>query len=344
MATRKSKTTKMKSAATTADIGPDLNEATIKDLYRLLLDREPESYTAIQNILKLGSVQKVRDAILSSPEYRRKNPQINALNNLPLDLPKLSVDVDLSGDQYDELFGHIRERWTKLGNEKPHWSVLSSPIFQQELTPELEDRFYQTGTTELAEVEALLARAGRSLSDISRIVEYGCGLGRMTLQFGKHVSSVLGLDISTSHLALARDMAERLGSDNVSFETAELPDFGMTENFDFWYSRIVLQHNPPPLIKAILTQALDMLSPGGIAIFQVPTHAVGYSFDLPQYLRSKDEGTDIEMHCLPQRDVFEVIGKAGCSAVEVREDRSVANPVYWTSNTFVVEKLNRRVT
>lgn len=316
----------------------DLDKETILSAYRLLLGREPESDVIVQKAFGYGNLQKLRHAIITSNEYRRKNPQSTGLNNLPLDIPKLSIDTDLDGDQRDRLFEHIKGKWTRLGEEKPHWSVLSNPLFTGEITPEIEAQFYQTGAVEIKEVEALLARADRDLREFSQMVEYGCGLGRMTLQFARRVPKVTGLDISRVHLDLARDAAARMGVDTVEFQTAELPDFGMHGGFDFWYSRIVLQHNPPPLIKAILRRALAMLNPGGVAIFQVPTHSVNYRFDLTDYLASRDGAGDIEMHCLPQKDVLDVVAESGCLLREMREDRSVNIPLYWISNTFVVEK------
>lgn len=315
-----------------------VNRATVIAAYRLLLDRAPESEAAVAKALGYGTMVRLRHAFITSNEYRRKNPLSAKLNNLPLDLPRLSVESELAGADRDRLFEHIKAKWTKLGAEKPHWSVLSNPMFEGTITPQAEAQFYATGVGELKEVEALLARAGRTIGDFADMVEYGCGLGRMTLQFARAVPEVTGLDISTAHLDLARSMAGRIGVSNVRFQTAVLPDFGMTAPFDFWYSRIVLQHNPPPLIKAILTRALAMLRPGGMAIFQVPTHAVNYAFALESYLASREGAGDIEMHCLPQRDVLDVIAAAGCRPCEIREDRSVNIPQYWISNTFVVEK------
>jgi SAM-dependent methyltransferase len=317
---------------------PGLTPQVISAAYRLLLDREPEDEQVTKRALGYGTRAQLLQAILSSNEFRRRNPLITRLNNLPLELPRLDIDADLAGPDRDRLFEHIKAKWTSLGEAKPHWSVLSNPLFAGEITPEVEQRFYGTGAVELKEVQALLDRAGRSTDEFADMVEYGCGLGRMTLQFGRIIPRVTGLDISTAHLRLARDMAERMGAANVAFETADLPDFGMRDPFDFWYSRIVLQHNPPPLIKAILRRALERLRPGGVAIFQVPTHSVNYSFGLEAYIGSRDGAGDIEMHCLPQRDVLDVVAETGCRPCEIREDRSVNIPQYWISNTFVVEK------
>src|SRR5271169_236009 len=43
-------------------------------------------------------------------------------------------------------------------------------------------------------------------------------------------------------------------------------------NVDLFFSIIVLQHNPPPVILGILDAAFAGLRPGGLAFFQVPTY------------------------------------------------------------------------
>lgn len=331
----------LRSAVATAESvpeSPSLTRETVEAAYRLLLDRAPDSEAAIRSGIGYGTRTRLRHAIITSNEYRRKNPLSIKLNNLPLNLPRLQIQADLDDADCARLFAHIKAKWTRLGQERPHWSVLSNPLYEGEVSPEAEEQFYRTGANELAEVEALLTRAGHAFAHFSNMVEYGCGLGRMTLQFARVVPRVSGLDISTTHLDLAAATAAQTGVENVAFKTASLPDFGMSDGFDFWYSRIVLQHNPPPLIKAILSRALSMLRPGGVAIFQVPTHAVNYSFELASYLRSRAGAGDIEMHCLPQREVLDVVAETGCRPCEIREDRSVDIPQYWISNTFVVEK------
>ena len=99
---------------------------------------------------------------------------------------------------------------------------------------------------------------------------------------------------------------------------------------------IVLQHNPPPVIELTLARLLHCLKPGGVAVFQLPTHIPGYRFVVAEYLQALRAGQHqgMEMHMLPQTRVFEVIDAAGCQPCEVISDEA-AGPVY-TSHTFVV--------
>ena len=61
------------------------------------------------------------------------------------------------------------------------------------------------------------------------------------------------------------------------------------ERVDLVYSIMVLQHNPPPVIRLIVREFLRALNPGGVAYFQVPTYMAGYGFDAEAYLAEEDD-------------------------------------------------------
>jgi hypothetical protein len=114
----------------------------------------------------------------------------------------------------------------------------------------------------------------------------------------------------------------------------------MTAPFELWFSRIVLQHNPPPIAAMILRRALGLLAPGGLAVFQVPTHAIGYRFRVAEYVNGLGQPGGIEMHVLPQPVVFDIVRDCACEPREVLEDFSAGPSGSWNSTTFVVRKRN----
>jgi SAM-dependent methyltransferase len=192
----------------------------------------------------------------------------------------------------------------------------------------------------MRDICAILDRAGILPSDIPRAFEFGCGVGRVTPFLAETFRQVTAADVSNSHLTLAREQTR--GAPNVVFTLAENAEFGMSETFDFWFSKIVLQHNPPPVIAMILSRALSLLAPGGVAIFQVPTYALGYRFCLHDYMAKLPDRGEIEMHVLPQPVVFNIARSAGCEVLEVLNDGAAGNPRAWTSNTFVLRKSDDR--
>lgn len=308
--------------------------------YRLFLDRDPESDRAVDNFRHAGSTAELRRIFLASAEYRSLDAGIvTKPDTVALSHPAARVDVDPPADAAERLRHHVERTWTKLGNEAPHWSVLSDDAFKPERIAETEASFYASGEADAELVVSILARHGLKPTDLPHCFEFGCGLGRVTAPLARRFTRVTGCDISTSHLAGAQQHIGGLGLSNVELVHATAEDLGMRQPFDLWFSRIVLQHNPPPVIAQVLRRAFALLKPGGVAIFQVPTWSEGYSFDIEVYLRDIERLDGVEMHCIPQAEVFAAAAAAGIATLEVREEFSAGPPKYWLSNIFVFRRL-----
>ena len=76
---------------------------------------------------------------------------------------------------------------------------------------------------------------------------------------------------------------------------------------------------------------------GGVAYFQVPTYCLKYNFDAQQYLYNAHINGKMEVHVLPQSEVFGILKATGCEVLEIREDNWTGNPKF-ISNLFLVQK------
>jgi SAM-dependent methyltransferase len=91
-----------------------------------------------------------------------------------------------------------------------------------------------------------------------KILEVGCGTGCDLLQFAKHGAVATGIDLTTTHVELARrrvgDLAVVHEADarNLPFEDA---------SFDYVYSHGVLHHSDEP--ENIVREMFRVLRPGG---------------------------------------------------------------------------------
>jgi SAM-dependent methyltransferase len=157
----------------------------------------------------------------------------------------------------------------------------------------------------------------------------------MTEFLAKRFGRVIGADISRAHLAAAR-LALAEVPNAVLLHVGRLDDLGRLPAYDFLYSRIVLQHNPPPVIAVILARLLTRLAPGGGAYIQVPVWIPDYRFRVSAYLAGLQTGP-MEMHALPQRDLLAIVREAGCVIRELRED-PLGPQFGGISNTLVLEK------
>lgn len=326
------------------DAPPDplFRKATREDViaaYRFILGREPESETVIARRVKAGVlVSELRQAMLRSDEFRKRHPA-PAPAQLPLAPPPLDIEVEAGPAEIAAMLARTGAVWSRLGQEAPHWSVLTQDQYRPARIAETRAEFYATGERDRALLRDLLARHGLSPAALPRVVEFGCGVGRASLAIAQDFREVIACDISPSHLALARRAASEAGRGNVAWfqSTVERPLPG--GRYDLWYSRLVLQHNPPPVMRWLLALAFARLAPGGVAIFQVPTHAEGYRFDLAAYL-AREPGPAMEVHVLPQAEVFRLAAAARLQVLEVREDTHVVATARsdWLSNLFVLRR------
>jgi 2-polyprenyl-3-methyl-5-hydroxy-6-metoxy-1,4-benzoquinol methylase len=258
------------------------------------------------------------------------------LDGLPI-TPCGPIEVDVTQQQLEALFTLVGAQWERVGKAKPHWSVLSSDEYLPEaLTEERLREFYASGAEEVHLLETLCARNEVTLPQNAHCLEFGCGVGRVTLHLSRRFSTVEGVDISSPNLAECLKVLSREGRRNVTARQLRSPsEVSSVAPFDVLFTRIVLQHNPPPIQKFILSSLLERLRPGGVALFQTIVHGRGYRYNAAGHLANAQ--TEVfEMHALPMREVLKCIELNSCKCLEVM--RETAGGFGVGSYTFLVHK------
>lgn len=314
-------------------------EQVVSAAYQALLDRTPDEagrQTHERRLQRGDSLTDVLCDFVSSPEFGLNHPAILAAHE---SLPENSIQLRLSDEQRERVWQHVRDTWSRLGREDPYFSVVTSEKFRlAKMSPEAVEHFYDSGRADIHRLERYLARNGRDLPRDGICVDYGCGLGRVTLWLARHCKRVIAVDVSEEHLGIAqRELAAR-GVNNVEFRLLRRrDDLVMLKGADLFHSVIVLQHNPPPIIADILRHALNGLNWGGAAFFQVPTYGFNYTWNYDRFMALDLPAGDMEMHVVPQSVVFDLATQAGCVPIEVQPDGCAGMP-YWVSNTFLFAK------
>jgi SAM-dependent methyltransferase len=166
-------------------------------------------------------------------------------------------------------FGTLRWHWERLGRRDPFGSVLTNRG-KGRSDSDLE-QFFRSGAAEIAAVLQRAARLGQLVSR-RRALDFGCGVGRLTQAMAYHFERCDGVDISASMLRVARHFnphAERcVYHRNVAPDLALFAD----ASFNFVYSTLVLQHMDPRYSKGYIAELLRVLAPGGLFVFQLPSH------------------------------------------------------------------------
>lgn len=303
--------------------------------YRLFLDREPENNAVIDEKLgRLFSTRELRSDFINSDEFKRINHELYHLsmsgNEPPMDINSTSNSEDL--------FLHIKSVWEKFGNTDPHWSVLTAEKFKTDRISETKNEFYASGKDNVDTLFATFLRNDIDISGFKSCIEYGCGVGRVTASLAKKFDKITAYDISSSHLRLAREYMFDNHIENVDFVLLNSPEDMSFPKTDVVFSLIVLQHNPPPIIKIVVRAMLQSLNPGGVAFFQVPTYRLNYGFSLRKYLLFDIYKSEMEMHVLTQKEIFQIASQENCMVVEVLEDGWAGLNPGERSNTFLIQK------
>lgn len=166
-------------------------------------------------------------------------------------------------------FERLQATWERLGQEDPLWAVYSRPDKRGGRWN--LDEFLATGETEVARLESLLRRhAGEGLA-LRRVLDFGCGVGRLTLAWRRRAEQVTGVDISEPMIQRARRIAE--GMTGIDYVVNARPDLAVlpSDSLDLCFSFVCLQHIPWPVARGYIAEFGRICRPGGWVLFQLPT-------------------------------------------------------------------------
>jgi len=161
--------------------------------------------------------------------------------------------------------------WDEFGKQDPLWAILTDPRYRGNRWD--PDKFFETGRSQITGVMSELDRLGVKVPR-GRALDFGCGVGRLTQALCGHFDQCSGVDIAPSMLAQA-ERFNKYGSRCRYFlnQTDNLHLFP-DNSFDLVFSVIVLQHVEPESAKRYIREFFRILSPGGLVVFQVPSHPV----------------------------------------------------------------------
>jgi SAM-dependent methyltransferase len=130
-----------------------------------------------------------------------------------------------------------------------------------------EERFWAEGPRALDEI---LGALGVTIEPGSRVVEIGCGVGRMTRAMAEAGATVRAVDVSERMLELARRHNDGLaGVEWVLGDGSSLGSIG-DGDADACFSHVVFQHIPDPRITLGYVREMGrVLRPGGWAAFGI---------------------------------------------------------------------------
>jgi SAM-dependent methyltransferase len=247
----------------------------------------------------------------------------------------------------------LQGNWDKLGKVDPLWAIASDPAKRGNKWD--RDEFFATGKAEVDGVLAYLAAQGVTLNP-GQALDFGCGVGRVTQALCTDFDQVYGVDIAPSMLELAASY-NRYG-DRCHYVLNDVDDLRRFADgsMDFVYSVIVLQHIRPAHSRKYIREFLRVLAPGGVTLFQVPSHLRETPADHapPQsyasgvwpllrrwagqlvHGRTPPAPPVIEMHAVCRHEVEQLVEAGGGRLIDVQQ-LPYAGPE-WVSYRYLVHR------
>lgn len=111
--------------------------------------------------------------------------------------------------------------------------------------------------------------------DGRRLLDYGCGTGRIAVALAERCEHVWGLDIMPGVLRKAAETARELNVENVEWlEASHLPE--LSGRYDAVISMWVFQHIPTREGERTFARLLDGLAPGGVGAIHFTVRPQGW--------------------------------------------------------------------
>ena len=161
------------------------------------------------------------------------------------------------------------ELWEGEARSDALWAILSVP--QKKNGNWDIQEFLGTGENRIERLLKDLEDLGHNRWD--RVLDFGCGVGRLTRPLAKRFRLATGVDASESMIHLARELNSAIH--NLTFVLNQQTDLAILDDreFDLVFTELVLQHlNDREQIMCYLAEFVRILKPGGMLVFQLPCY------------------------------------------------------------------------
>ena len=154
--------------------------------------------------------------------------------------------------------------WNDVGDSGPYFGVFTNDrVRAPALDEEAHQAFFESGEryTEFL-FDALKEFAPRFRP--RRVLDFGCGIGRVTLPLAARAEMAVGVDASEGMLAAAVGHSARLGARNTTFVRDDENLSRVSGLYDMIHSFIAFQHIAPRRGEAILSRLIGLLREDGV--------------------------------------------------------------------------------
>ena len=131
-------------------------------------------------------------------------------------------------------------------------------------------------------------RLVRNLLDLDgkRIMDFGCGMGGMTLWYASNWDcEVHGVDIDGHHIEVANQIKQKHNVTNVHFAKRNVIEDPLDGKFEYVFLNDVVEHIPLDILQNIFLQLEKVLAPGGRIFVSYPPWKSPYASHLNHVIK-----------------------------------------------------------
>ncbi|MBW1781885.1 MAG: class I SAM-dependent methyltransferase [Deltaproteobacteria bacterium] len=167
-----------------------------------------------------------------------------------------------------------RRNWEKFGKKDPYYWVTTDAKYKDAtLTRDVRRTFFENADDYLESIFKIIRRHLDPTFYPQRALDFGCGVGRITIPLARRCRAVYGIDVAESMIAEAERNCREQSLRNVTFSTDlnSLPsDAGP---FDFVHSIYVFQHIRIKQGLHMAGQLIDLLKDNGAGMLHFTYHS-----------------------------------------------------------------------
>jgi SAM-dependent methyltransferase len=196
------------------------------------------------------------------------------------------LSVEVTSDARSRVFEYeVSDGWLR--------TVFDRPVRRRRIPPEhlqirvtgaAAGQFQMTGQRVAEQIAAILERAGLPLTSHARILDFGCGPGRVisAIKDMHPAAELFGSDIDGEAIGWARANLQDIGDFRVNGPNPPLPF--ADETFDLIYSISIFTHLPEDMQHGMLAELRRVLKPGGVLL---TTKLDPEAYDLPHDVQAR---------------------------------------------------------
>lgn len=170
----------------------------------------------------------------------------------------------------------IEKQWDDFGEKNPYFAVSTHDRFHTEnLNDEILEEFFESGEEYTGRIWREIRENLEPDFDPQRSLDFGCGVGRLTLPIARRSQQTVGVDISQKMLDEAEKNARRMNLTNITFIKGDDGLTGLVGEFDFVHSYIVIQHIKPKTGEVIFRRLIELLAENGIGALHLTYYQPG---------------------------------------------------------------------